>query len=172
MGLFGIMSYVEAMETLIEGTASKSVLEKAYKRIRKNVYDKSIGRIALHYCFGELYGLGIEKLETSAVERIFGAVWASVYKGDFDEETLQLVEKLLKQKPDFNRQANDTALNMQPDDKKIMYATTYLIFAYLYGYGFEPNIEKAEEYAEKSEALGDESAAVWKARIEAVKNGK
>ena len=53
-----------------------------------------------------------------------------------------------------------------------MYATTYLIFAYLYGYGFEPNIEKAEEYAEKSEALGDEYAAVWKARIEAVKNGK
>lgn len=35
MGLFGIMSYDEAMETLIEGTASKSVLEKAYKRIRK-----------------------------------------------------------------------------------------------------------------------------------------
>ena len=31
---------------------------------------------------------------------------------------------------------------------------------------------KAEEYAEKSEALGDERAAVWKARIEAVKNGK
>ena len=61
---------------------------------------------------------------------------------------------------------------MQPDDKNIMYATTYLIFAYLYGYGFEPNIEKAEEYAEKSEALGDESATVWKARIEAVKNGK
>ena len=45
MGLFGIMSYDEAMETLIEGTASKSVLEKAYKRIRKNEYDKSIGRI-------------------------------------------------------------------------------------------------------------------------------
>ena len=66
MGLFGIMSYDEAMETLIEGIASKSVLEKAYKRIRKNEYDKSIGRIALHYCFGELYGLGIEKLETSA----------------------------------------------------------------------------------------------------------
>ena len=172
MGLVGIMSYDEAMETLIEGTASKSVLEKAYKRIRKNVYDKSIGRIALHYCFGELYGLGIEKLETSAVERIFGAVWASVYKGSFDEETLQLVERLLKQKPDFNQQTNDTALNMQPDDKNIMYATTYLIFAYLYGYGFDPNIEKAEEYAEKSEALGDESAAVWKARIEAVKNGQ
>ena len=95
MGLFGIMSYDEAMETLIEGAASKSVLEKAYKRIRKNEYDKGIGRKALHYCFGELYGLGIEKLETSAVERIFGAVWASVYKGDFDEETLQLVEKLL-----------------------------------------------------------------------------
>lgn len=69
MGLFGIMSYDEAMETLIEGAASKSVLEKAYKRIRKNEYDKGIGRKALHYCFGELYGLGIEKLETSAVER-------------------------------------------------------------------------------------------------------
>ena len=36
MGLFGIMSYDEAMETLIEGTASKSVLEKAYKIIIKN----------------------------------------------------------------------------------------------------------------------------------------
>ncbi len=172
MGLFGIMSYDEAMETLIEGTASKSVLEKAYKRIRKNEYDNSIGRRALHYCFGELYGLGIEKLETSAVERIFGAVWASVYKGDFDEETLRLVEKLLKQKPDFNQQANDTALNKQPDDKNIKYATTYLIFAYLYGCGFEPNIEKAEEYTEKSEALGDEHTSAWKARIEIVKSGK
>ena len=172
MGLFGMMAYDEAMETLIEGAASKSVLEKAYKRIRKSEYDKSIGRRALYYCFGELYGLGIEKLETSAVERIFGAVWASVYKGDFDEETLQLVEKLLKQKPDFNRQVNETALNMQPDNKDYKYATVYLIFAYLYGCGFEPDIGKAEEYAEKSEALGDEKAAVWKARIEAVKNGK
>ena len=48
MGLFGIMSYDEAMETLIEGTASKSVLEKAYKRIRKNGYGNSIGRRAKH----------------------------------------------------------------------------------------------------------------------------
>ena len=172
MGLFGMMSYDEAMETLIEEAASKSVLEKAYKRIRKNEYDKSIGRIALHGCFRELYGLGVENFETCAEEQIFGAVWASVYKGDFDEETLQLVEKLLKQKPDFNRQANDTALNMQADHKAYKYAVVYLIFAYLYGCGFEPNIEKAEEYAEKSEALGDEYAAVWKTRIEAVKNGK
>lgn len=172
MGLFGIMSYDEAMETLIEGTASKSVLEKAYKRVRKNEYDKSIGQRALYYCFGELYGLGIEKLETSASERIFGAVWASVYKGNFDEETLQLVEKLLKQKPDFNQQTNNMALNMQTDHKSYKYAVIYLIFAYLYGCGFDPNIEKAEEYAEKSEALGDEYAAAWKARIEAVKNGK
>ena len=172
MGLFGIMSYDEAMETLIEGTASKSVLEKAYKRIRKSEYDKSIGRRALYYCFGELYGLGIEKLETSAVERIFGAVWASVYKGVFDEETLQLVEKLLKQKHDFNRQANDMALNMQADHKAYKYAVVYLIFAYLFGCGFEPDIGKAEEYAEKCEALGDEYATVWKTHIEAVKSGK
>lgn len=64
------------------------------------------------------------------------------------------------------------ALNMQADHKAYKYAVVYLIFAYLFGCGFEPNIEKAEEYAEKSEALGDEKAAVWKARIEAVKNGK
>ena len=172
MGLFGIMSYDEAMEKLIEGTASKAVLEKAYKRIAKDEYDESIGRRALYYCFKELYGLGSEKLETSAVIRIFGAVWASVYKGEFDEETLQLVEKLLKQNPDFNRQANDTALNMQADNKSYKYAVTFLIFAYLYGLGFEKNIEKAEEYAAKAEAAGDEYAASWKARIETVKNSQ
>lgn len=53
--------------------------------------------------------------------------------------------------PIFNRQVNETALNMQPDNKDYKYATVYLIFAYLYGCGFEPDIEKAEEYAEKSE---------------------
>ena len=128
--------------------------------------------MALHYCFRQLYGLGIEKLETSEAERIFGAVWASVYKGVFDEETLQLVENLLKQKPDFNRQANDMALNMQADHKAYKYAVVYLIFAYLFGCGFELDIGKAEEYAEKCEALGDEYATVWKTHIEAVKNGK
>lgn len=96
----------------------------------------------------------------------------TINQGDFDDDNLQLVKRFLTSKPDFNRQVNETALNMQPDNKDYKYATVYLIFAYLYGCGFEPDIEKAEEYAEKSEALGDEKAAVWKARIEAVKNGK
>ena len=65
-------------------------------------------------------------------------------------------EKLLKQKPDFNRQANDIALNMQADHKSYKYAIAYLIFAYLYGWGFEQNIMKAEEYAAKADAVGDE----------------
>ena len=160
MGLFGMMAYDEAMETLIGGTASNAVLEKAYKRVKKNAYNESQGTVQLHYCFGQLYG--IEKIECSAEKRIFGSVWLSVdYKGDFDDDNLQLVKRFLTSKPDFNRQVNETALNMQPDNEDYKYAT-----------GFEPDIEKAEEYAEKSEALGDEKAAVWKARIEAVKNGK
>ena len=61
MSLFGIMSYDEAMETLIGGTASNAVLEKAYKRVKKNTYNESQGTVQLHYCFGQLYG--IEKLE-------------------------------------------------------------------------------------------------------------
>lgn len=171
MGLFGMMSYDEAMETLIEGTASKAVLEKAYKRIKKNAYNESQGTVQLHYCFGQLYG--IEKLECSAEKRIFGSVWLSVdYKGDFDDDNLQLVKRFLTSKHDFTRLVNETALNMQPDDKNFKYATIYLIFAYLYGCGFEPDIEKAEEYAKRAESLGDEKAAVWKTRIEAVKNSK
>lgn len=57
MGLFGIMSYDEAMETLIGGTASNAVLEKAYKRVKKNTYNESQGTVQLHYCFGQLYGI-------------------------------------------------------------------------------------------------------------------
>ena len=114
MGLFGMMSYDEAMETLIGGTASNAVLEKAYKRVKKNTYNESQGTVQLHYCFGQLYG--IEKLEGSAEKRIFGSVWLSVdYKGDFDDDNLQLVKRFLTSKPDFNRQVNETALNMLPD---------------------------------------------------------
>lgn len=64
MGLFGMMAYDEAMETLIGGTASNAVLEKAYKRVKKNAYNESQGTVQLHYCFGQLYG--IEKIECSA----------------------------------------------------------------------------------------------------------
>ena len=171
MGLFGIMSYDEAMGTLIEGTASKSVLEKAYKRVRKNDFGMDLGGDVLHLCFGRFYGF--EEPYDHAEIDVYGSVWLSADNhGTLDEENLGTVKRFLGKHPDFTRLVNETALNMQPDDKNLRYATAYLIFAYLYGCGFEPDIEKAEEYAKKAESLEDEKAAVWKARIEAVKNGK
>lgn len=171
MGLFGIMSYDEAMETLIDGTASNAVLEKAYKRLNKNKYDKSLGEKVLYLCFGRFYGF--EEPYDHAEIDVYGSVWLSVdHNGSFDDKNIELVQSFLEKHPDLTRLANETALNMQPDDKNFIYATAYLIFAYLYGCGFEPSIEKAEEYAKKADELGDEKAVVWKARIESVKNGK
>ena len=171
MGFLGIMSYDEAMEKLIDGTASPSVLEKAYKRVRKNDYNADLDKSVLHLCFGRFYGF--EETCGHAETDAFGSVWLSANDhGTLDEENLETVKRFLEKHPDFSRTAFETALNMQPDDKNLKYATAYLIFAYLYGAGAGRDIENAEEYANKAIALGDEKADVWKDRIESIKSGR
>ena len=89
------------------------------------------------------------------------------------EEGINLLGEIYRRHPDFNREVNEFALNAQPDYKNYSGILPYLSLAHLYGWGYEPNVQEAEEYADKAEALEKNIITEnLRTRIEAVKNGK
>lgn len=89
------------------------------------------------------------------------------------EEGINLLGEIYRRHPDFNREVNEFALNAQPDYKYSSAVAPYLSLAHLYGWGYEPNVQKAEEYVDKAEALEKNKITEnLRARIEAVKNGQ
>lgn len=186
MGLFNKLTkkYVEkkeneALTILMEGTAPIQTLENACDSLYHFCCDKGRGRYAmasLYDCLGILCGIKRNESDNTAIDFVFMFVIISLRHDTFSEEIeegMKLLSEIYRRHPDFNREVNEFALNAQPDYKKYSGILPYLSLAHLYGWGYEPNIQEAEEYADKAEALEkNEITENLRARIEAVKNGQ
>ena len=177
MGLFGKknkMTYDEALNILIDGTSSPLVLKDAYKCVTKPLCDTA--RSIFHSCLGNLCGVVKNCGEATAKDDVFGVVCFSLSGFEAPEtnnENLKLLERLLRRRPDFNREVNEFAMSVQPDYKNYNFSVLYLALAYLYGWGFASDIEKAEEYAKKAKTLGEiDTCEALKKRIENEKNDR
>ena len=187
MGLFNKLTkkYVEkkeneALTILMEGTAPFQTLENALDSLRHFCFETGRGRYAigsLYECLGKLCGLKRNESDITAIDLVFIFVIISLESLDtFSEEIeegMKLLSEIYRRHPDFNREVNEFALNAQPDYKKYSGILPYLSLAYLYGWGYEPNVQEAEEYADKAEALEKNIITEnLRTRIEAVENGQ
>ena len=89
-------------------------------------------------------------------------------------QSLKLMGEIFRRHPDFNREVNEFALKAQPDYKNYACVAPYLSLAHLYGWGYEPDIQEAEAFADRVAETPKNSKEIerLRARIEAVKNGK
>lgn len=178
MGLFGKkikMTYDEALNILMDGTAPTAVLKDAFKCVCKSKENNA--RTTLHDCLGELCGVYKDQYSTifDGVLFFVGLHMLSDYATETINENMKLMGEIFRRRPDFNREVNEFALNAQPDYKNYGCVAPYLSLAHLYGWGYEPDVQEAEAFADRAaaEALINPKETEWlRACIEAVKNGK
>lgn len=178
MGLFGKkikMTYDEALNILMDGTAPTAVLKDAFKCVGKSKENNA--RTTLHDCLGELCGVYKDEYGNSAFDIVLffiGLHMLHDYTTETINENMKLMGEIFRRRPDFNREVNEFALNAQPDYKNYGCAAPYLSLAHLYGWGYEPNVQEAEAFADRAaEALKKNKETEWlRACIETVKNGK
>ena len=65
-------------------------------------------------------------------------------------EGLKLMGEIFRRHPDFNREVNEFALKAQPDYKNYACVAPYLSLAHLYGWGYEPDVQEAEAFADRA----------------------
>lgn len=172
------MTEDEALNILLEGTAPIETLEKAEDSLKYH-YMRTC-RFTLCYlsdCLGALYGLNESKSGGTAIDYVFEFVRAVLDERTASEEScegLKLMGEIFRRRPDFNREVNEFALNAQPDYKNYGCVAPYLSLAHLYGWGYEPDVQEAEAFADRvAETPKNSKETEWLcARIEAVKNGK
>lgn len=178
LGLFGKkikMTYNEALNILMDGTAPTAVLKAAFKCVCKS--ETNNARAELHLCLGELCGVYKDGYGNSVFDSVLfflGLHMLSDCSADIIDEDMKLMGEIFRRRPDFNRKVNEFALNAQPDYKNYACVAPYLSLAHLYGWGYEPDVQEAEAFADRAaEASNSSKKAEWlRARIEAVKNGK
>lgn len=178
MGLFGRynkMTYDEALNLLMDGTAPTAVLKAAFKCVCKSKTNNA--RTELHFCLGKLCGVFKDGYGNTAFDSVFfflGLHMLSDYSADIIDEDMKLLSEVFRRRPDFNRELNEFALNAQPDYKNYGCVAPYLSLAHLYGWGYEPDVQKAEAFAAKvAETSKYSKETEWlRARIEAVKNSR
>lgn len=178
MGLFGKkikMTYDEALNILMDGTAPTAVLKDAFKCVCKS--ETNNARTELHFCLGMLCGVykdGYGNTIFDSVLFFLGLHMLSDCSADIIDEDMKLMGEIFRRRPDFNRKVNEFALNAQPDYKNYCCVAPYLSLAHLYGWGYEPDVQEAEAFADRAaETSKSSKKAEWlRARIEAVKNGK
>ena len=171
-----MMPYDEALNILLEGTAPIKTLKNAddslidfgFKTYRYDLCN-------LYSCLSNLCGLKNKESVNTTIDFVFCFVIMSLegHTAEETEEGINLLGEIYRRHPDFNREVNEFALNAQPDYKNYSGILPYLSLAHLYGWGYEPNVQEAEEYADKAEALEKNIITEnLRTRIEAVKNGK
>ena len=178
MGLFGKkikMTYDEALNILMDGTAPTAVLKDAFKCVCKS--ETNNARTELHNCLGVLCGVykdGYGKTAFDSVLFFLGLHMLSDYAADIIDEDMKLMGEIFRRRPDFNREVNEFALNAQPDYKNYVCVAPYLSLAHLYGWGYEPDVQEAEAFADRVAEASENSKEIerLRARIEAVKNCK
>lgn len=179
MGLFGKkikMTYDEALNILMDGTAPTETLKHAHDSLLQ--FGKKTDRYDLcnlYSCLGDLCGIKPTESVNTTIDFVFWFVKMSLegHTAEETEEGINLLGEIYRRHPDFNREVNEFALNAQPDYKNYSGILPYLSLAHLYGWGYEPNVQEAEEYADKAEALEKNKITEnLRARIEAVKNGQ
>lgn len=178
MGLFGKynkMTYDEALNLLMDGTAPTAVLKAAFKCVCKSKTNNA--RTELHFCLGKLCGVFKDRYGNTIFDNVLfflGLHMLSDYSADIIDEDMKLLSEVFRRRPDFNRELNEFALNAQPDYKNYGCVAPYLSLAHLYGWGYEPDVQEAEAFADKvAEMPKYPKETEWlRARIEAVKNGK
>lgn len=172
------MTEDEALNILLEGTAPIETLEKAEDSL--NYHSMRTCRFTLCYlsdCLGALYGLNESKSGGTAIDYVFEFVRVVLDERTASEEScegLKLLGEIFRRRPDFNLEVNEFALNAQPDYKNYGCVAPYLSLAHLYGWGYEPDVQEAEVFADRAAEVSENSKETeWlRARIEAVKNGK
>lgn len=178
MGLFGKynkMTYDEALNLLMDGTAPTAVLKAAFKCVCKSKTNNA--RTELHDCLGMLCGVYKDRYGNTIFDSVFFFLvlhMLSDYSADIIDEDMKLLSEVFRRRPDFNREVNEFALNAQPDYKNYGCVAPYMSLAHLYGWGYEPDVQEAEAFADKVAEMPKYSKETeWlRARIEAVKNGK
>lgn len=169
------MPYDEALNILMDGTAPTAVLKDAFKCVCKS--ETNNARAELHLCLGELCGVYKDGYGNSVFDSVLfflGLHMLSDCLADIIDEDMKLMGEIFRRRPDFNRKVNEFALNAQPDYKNYGCVAPYLSLAHLYGWGYEPDVQEAEAFADRAaEASNSSKKTEWLcARIEAVKNGK
>ena len=172
------MTEDEALNILLEGTAPIETLEKAEDSFK--YHSMRTCRFTLCYlsdCLGALYGLNKSKSGVTAIDYVFGFVTAVLDERTASEEScesLKLMGEIFRRRPDFNREVNEFALNAQPDYKNYGCVAPYLSLAHLYGWGYEPNVQEAEAFADRAAEASENSKEIkrLRTRIQAVKNGQ
>lgn len=169
------MTYDEALNILMDGTAPTAVLKDAFKCVCNS--ETNNARTELHFCLGMLCGVFKDRYGHSVFDSVFGFVMLhmlSDYSPEMINEDMKLMGEIFRRRPDFNREVNEFALNAQPDYKNYVCVAPYLSLAHLYGWGYEPDVQEAEAFADRvAETPKNSKETEWlRARIEAVKNGK
>ena len=172
------MTEDEALNILLEGTAPIETLEKA--EVSLNYHSMRTCRFTLcclSDCLGALYGLNENKSGGTAIDYVFEFVRVVLDERTASEEScegLKLLGEIFRRRPDFNLEVNEFALKAQPDYKNYARVAPYLSLAHLYGWGYEPDVQEAEAFADKVAEMPKYSKETeWlRARIEAVKNSK
>ena len=172
------MTEDEALNILLEGTAPIETLEKAEDSL--NYHSMRTCRFTLcclSDCLGALYGLNENKSGGTAIDYVFEFVRLVLDERTASEEScegLKLLGEIFRRRPDFNREVNEFALKAQPDYKNYGCVAPYLSLAHLYGWGYEPDVQEAEVFADRAAEVSENSKEIerLRARIEAVKNGK
>lgn len=153
MGLFGKynkMTYDEALNLLMDGMVPTAVLKAAFKCVCKSKTNNA--RAELHDCLGMLCGVYKNRYGNTAFDSVFfflGLHMLSDYPADIIDEDMKLLSEVFRRRPDFNRELNEFALNAQPDYKNYGCVAPYLSLAHLYGWGYEPDVQEAEAFADK-----------------------
>lgn len=170
------MTYDEALNILMDGTAPTETLKNAHDSLVHFGYKTDRYDLCnLYSCLGDLCGIKPTEYVNTAIDFVFCFVKMSLegHTAEETEEGINLLGEIYRRHPDFNREVNEFALNAQPDYKYYSAVAPYLSLAHLYGWGYEHNVQKAEEYVDKAEALEKNKITEnLRARIEAVKNGK
>lgn len=170
------MTYDEALNILLEGTAPIKTLKNAQDSLLQFGYKTDRYDLCnLYSCLGDLCGINPTEYVNTKIDFVFWFVKMSLegHTAEETEEGINLLGEIYRRHPDFNREVNEFALNAQPDYKNYSGILPYLSLAHLYGWGYEPNVQEAEEYADKAEALEKNKITEnLRARIEAVKNGQ
>lgn len=170
------MTYDEALNILMDGTAPTKTLENAHDSLLQFGYKTNRYDLCnLYSCLSGLCGINPPEYVNTKIDFVFWFVKMSLegHTAEETEEGINLLGKIYRRHPDFNREVNEFALNAQPDYKNYSGILPYLSLAHLYGWGYELNVQEAEEYADKAEALEKNKITEnLRARIEAVKNAQ
>lgn len=124
-----------------------------------------------------LCGVYIDGYGNTAFDSVLffiGLHMLSDYSADIIDEDMKLMGEIFRRRPEFNREVNEFALNAQPDYKNYGCVAPYLSLAHLYGWGYEPDVQEAETFADRAAEISKSPKETeWlRARIEAVKNSK